>query len=250
MTMKKDIKNADNPADVRMEIVASVTPTAGRRTLYHFTRLSNLTAIAASDSLVSSGSMSPYPAGERRTSPMKVRYDRHLITINAHLCIPESMLEPDFTLEQFRAYLDRHVFFWPTRRDCQKMLSTYTRREPEEKFAVLSFDAASLLLDHYDAVKLSKYDSGSSPRYPKHCSYKKSPNMFVDLDHYKIKVNGNVPTKASEIREVLIENRLTASQASYRPFILMTAGMCQAAGALCLSLFPDCWEVKRDGSMK
>ncbi len=181
---------------------------------------------------------------------MKVRYDRHLITINAHLCIPESMLEPDFTLEQFRAYLDRHVFFWPTRRDCQKMLSTYTRREPEEKFAVLSFDAASLLLDHYDAVKLSKYDSGSSPRYPKHCSYKKSPNMFVDLDHYKIKVNGNVPTKASEIREVLIENRLTASQASYRPFILMTAGMCQAAGALCLSLFPDCWEVKRDGSMK
>jgi hypothetical protein len=55
---------------------------------------------------------------------------------------------------------------------------------------------------------LSKYDSGSSPRFPTHCSYKKSPSMFLPLSEFKSIMNNTVPVKASEIREVLIEDQV------------------------------------------
>lgn len=88
------------------------------------------------------------------------------------------------------------------------MMDTYARREPDEEFAVLEFDAHALLSDHYSTVKLSKYDSGSSPRFPTRCSYKKSLDMFLPLDEFKIVWNNLVPTKASEIREILIEGQV------------------------------------------
>ncbi|BBH19723.1 hypothetical protein Back11_10680 [Paenibacillus baekrokdamisoli] len=189
-------------------IITAITKAKGRKSLYHFTRVRNLPAIAHFDSLLSSYNINPHFAGERRSEAKEVNYDEYLITINAHLRIPDSMIAAACTQEQFRAYLDRHVFFWPTIKDCQKMLDSYTRREPDEGFAILQFDAYSLLLEHYSAVKLSKYDSGSAPRFPKHCSYKKSPEMFLPLNGFKRIMNNTVPTKASEIREVLIEDQV------------------------------------------
>nr|WP_156043172.1 hypothetical protein [Paenibacillus sp. UNC451MF] len=161
-------------------------------------------AIVQLDALFSSYKINPKSPGKRREEAQEINYSEHAITINAHLRIPERMIDPSSTLEQFRACLDRHVFFWPTLKDCQKMMDTYSRREPDEAFAVLEFDATSLLINHYSAVKLSKYDSGSSPRFPNNCSYRKSPDMFLPLRSFRTVTNGTVPTKVSEIKEVLI----------------------------------------------
>ncbi|MWV42884.1 hypothetical protein GRF59_04520 [Paenibacillus sp. HJL G12] len=191
------------------DVIQSITPTHNRKFLYHFTRVRNLQAIAHLDSLLSSYSIHPYCTGERRTKPKEVNYGKYPVTINAHLRIPEHMMEAGCTLEEFRSFLDKHVFFWPTMKDCQKMMETYSRREPDENFAVLVLDAFSLLMENFSHVSLSKYDSGSSPRFPKHCTYRKSPEMFVALDDFKIKLNKTVPVKASEVREVLIEAKVT-----------------------------------------
>ncbi|OCT14190.1 hypothetical protein A8709_25490 [Paenibacillus pectinilyticus] len=139
----------------------------------------------------------------------EVVHEGQTIILNAHLRIPDSMIDPSTTQEQFRASIDRHVFFWPTLRDCLKMLDTYARREPGEGFAVLKCDAQSLLLDHYDSARLSKYDSGSSPRYPNNCTYKKSQDMFLPVDSFQEINKHLVPTKASEIKEVLIEGKVS-----------------------------------------
>jgi hypothetical protein len=189
--------------------VIAVTTTSTRKYLYHFTRVKNLPAIAHLDALYSSYTINPNLAGQRRTEPKEVGYHNYLVTINAHLKIIDSMIDPSTTQEQFRACLDRHVFFWPTLKDCRKMMETYARREPDEGFAVLEFDAYSLLLDHFSAVKISKYDSGSSPRFPAKCSYKKSPAMWLPLNRFRTVVNNTVPTKVSEIREILVENQVT-----------------------------------------
>ncbi|WP_141335641.1 MULTISPECIES: hypothetical protein [unclassified Paenibacillus] len=189
-------------------VITAITKATSRKSLYHFTRVRNLPAIAHFDALLSSYNLNPHGAGERRSEAKEVNYHEYSVTINAHLRIPDSMIDAETTQEQFRACLDRHVFFWPTLKDCQKMMDTYTRREPDERFAILEFDAYFLLLEHYSAVKLSKYDSGSSPRFPTLCSYKKSPDMFLPLNGFKIILNNIVPTKASEIREVLIEDQV------------------------------------------
>jgi predicted DNA-binding protein len=193
---------------MREDIVAAITKTTNRSSLFHFTRTDNLSAIAHLDSLLSSSEIDPSLTGERRLRATKIQYDEYSMTINAHLKIPDLMMDASITQEQFRTCLDRHVFFWPTLKDCQKMLDTYARREPGERFAVLEFDAYRLMTDHYSAVKLSKYDSGSAPRFPKTCSYRKSLEMFLPLDRYKLLSSSIVPTKASEIREVLIEDRV------------------------------------------
>lgn len=189
-------------------IPQAITKAKGRKCLYHFTRVRNLPSIAILDELLSSFTIYPDAAGERRTEKKENFEDDLSRTINAHLKIADSMFEADCTQEVFRAYLDRHIFFWPTIRHCRKMVDTYKRREPNEAFAVLELDAYSLLLDHYAAVKLSKYDSGSSPRFPKSCNYKKSLNMFLPLDQFKSIVNNTVPTKGAEIHEVLIEDKV------------------------------------------
>ncbi|MBP1989803.1 DUF7002 family protein [Paenibacillus eucommiae] len=189
-------------------IVPLITKAKSRKSLFHFTRVRNLQVVADLDALLSSYQINPDSEGERRLKAVEVNYEGHSITINAHLRISDLVMDAATTLEQFRAFLNRHVFFWPTLKDCQKMISTYARREPHEKFAVLEFDASSLISEHYPAVKLSKYDSGSSPRFPTRCSYKKSLDMFVPLNRFKTLVNNTVPTKASEIREVLIEDKV------------------------------------------
>ncbi len=179
--------------------------------MYHFTRIRNLEVMAHFDTLLSSYRIHPHEAGERRIQPIEVEYGGNQIMINAHLRIPEFMVDASTTLEAFRATLDRHVFFWPTKRDCLKMLDTYTRREPSEAFAILELEASALLTAHYDAVKLSKYDSGSAPRFPKHCTYRKSPSMFLplkDFGHVE-PLNTIWPKKASDIKEILIEEQVT-----------------------------------------
>ncbi|MCD1257923.1 hypothetical protein B5M42_003585 [Paenibacillus athensensis] len=175
-----------------------------RKSLYHFTRLVNVPAVAALDRLLSSSRLCPDGIGERRARAAAVRASGYEVVLNAHLRIPDGMLDPATTQEQFRATLDAHVFFWPTRRDCRSMLNTYEKREPGERFAVLEFDAYSLLTRQPDAVRLSKYDSGSAPRFPHLCGYRKSPAMFLPLRRFRHELNSLVPVKAAEIREVLI----------------------------------------------
>ncbi|MCR8641641.1 hypothetical protein NV379_03130 [Paenibacillus sp. N1-5-1-14] len=193
---------------MEQSILTTITKSMGRKSLYHFTRVSNLPVIAHLDSLLSSYLLYPHEIGERRLQPREVQVQDYTVTINSHLRIPEMMIDPSCTLEQFRANLDRHVFLWPTIRDCKKMLETYTRREPEGAFAILEFDAYTLLSDHYPKVKLSKYDSGSSPRFPKHCTYRKSPQMYVPLSDFQKRTDPIYPSKSSEIKEVLIEDQL------------------------------------------
>jgi len=189
-------------------IVDAITKGHNRKTLFHFTRASNLPAIAGLNTLFSSYELHPESAGERRIKAKNVDYGAHTMTINAHLRISGLVIDPATTLEQFRACLDRHVFFWPTLKDCRKMMGTYARREPGEEFAVLALDAHAVLTDHFSAVKLSKYDSGSSPRFPARCSYKKSPEMLLPLCRFGTVLNSLMPGKPSEIREVLIEGKV------------------------------------------
>jgi hypothetical protein len=195
-------------AGTMRDVVAAITKAESRKRLFHFTRASNLPAIAHYDALLSSHTINPFMAGDRRLKAMKVSLQNHSITLNAHLKIPDSLIDASITQEQFRACLDSHVFFWPTVRDCQKMMETYTRREPEEGFAVLEFNAYSLLIAHYGAVKLSKYDSGSSPRFPARCLYKKSPDILLPINQFKMVSTSNVPAKPSEIKEIVIEEQV------------------------------------------
>ncbi|WP_435168718.1 DUF7002 family protein [Paenibacillus glycanilyticus] len=189
------------------ETIALITKACGRRSAYHFTRASNLRGIAHFDSIWSSQHLLPESTGERRTLREEVSYEGASITVNSHLRIPEAMMEAGCSVEEFRNFIDKHIFFWPTKRDCLKMLTTYMRREPDEAFAVLEFEASELLLAHRESVRLSKYDSGSSPRFPKSCNYRKSPAMFVSLADFGRRTDHAVPLKPSEIKEILIEEQ-------------------------------------------
>jgi hypothetical protein len=196
--------------DARQEdILTDMIKSKGRKYLYHFTRVRNLPAMAHFDALMSSKYLNPELVGERRTEAREVNFQNYAVTINSHLRIHASMFDPAITQEQFRDCLDRHVFFWPTLRDVQKMLDTYTRREPTEGFAVLQCEAYPLLMAHYANVKLSKYDSGSSPRFPGNSTYKKSPEILLPIENFKRTLRSNVPTKASEIKEILVEERVS-----------------------------------------
>nr|WP_270880951.1 hypothetical protein [Paenibacillus aestuarii] len=168
------------------------------------------------DAFMSSYALDPLDSRRRRTTAKQVVYQGFTVTLNAHLRIPDSMIDPSTTQEQFREALNRHVFLWPTKKDCQKMLDTYSRREPDGTFAVFELDAYSLLASHYDRVKLAKYDSGSAPRFPKHCSYRKSPDLFLPIDHFMQVSSSIVPVKASEIKEVLVEHRIDHVSAHLR----------------------------------
>lgn len=195
---------------MKEQIIAAMTKSQGRKSLFHFTRAANLQVMAHFDALMSSFRLNPSDTGkERRLHATTVAYGGHEVTINSHLRIADSMMEEGTTQEEFRHILNRHVFFWPTVRDCRMMMETYGRREPEGSFAVLELGAAALLSGHYSAVKLSKYDSGSSPRFPASCSYRKSPAMFLPLDSFMARTDHTVPVKASEIKEVLVEDEVT-----------------------------------------
>lgn len=190
------------------DTIALITKSSGRKSAFHFTRASNLQAIAHFDSLWSSHHLLPESKGERRTAIEEVIYQGTSVTVNAHLRIPAAVMEPGCSVEQFRSFIDRHVFLWPTKRDCLKMLTTYMKREPSERFAVLELDASELLLEHEKSVRFSKYDSGSSPRFPKTCKYRKSPEMFVSLADFGRRTDHAVPIKPSEIKEILIEDEV------------------------------------------
>ncbi|MCS7459807.1 hypothetical protein N0M98_06595 [Paenibacillus doosanensis] len=162
-------------------------------------------AIAHFDALLSSRGICSSPDRERRLTAQKIMCGNYEMTINPHLKIADAMLDSDVTQEQFRDILNRHVFFWPTLQACRKMMDTYTRREPATEFAVLRLDAGAFLTDFYDRIKLSKYDSGSSPRYPNRCFYKKSAAMFLPLERFGLTDDSLVPGKPSDILEVLVE---------------------------------------------
>ncbi len=191
-----------------MDIIETMTKTGKRKSLYHFMRWENLDSIAYFDSLYSSNAMYPNADGRKRDRKVEGTYKNHPFILNAHLLIAKSMMDPDTDIRSFRAFLDKHVFLWPTLRMCQKMLRTYSRREPHNQFVVLQFDAFSLLFDHVSKVRLSKYDSGSMPRYPTHCSYRKTLRMFLPLDKLGKSRDSLVPRVPSEIHEILVEQKV------------------------------------------
>lgn len=210
-----------NDGIMRTALQAARSIAARRASLFHFTRVANLPAIARLDALVSSSSVYlPEEAGRRRVAVEPLKYKGESILLNPHLRIAEAMMETDTTLEQFRTYLDRHVFFWPTRTDCLKMLDTYRKREPETGFAVLEADTYTLLAAQIKAgdsrVRLTKYDSGSNPRFPGRCSYRKSLRMFLPLECLGQELDEPVPRKVSEIKEVLIEGKVEGLKASLK----------------------------------
>lgn len=190
-------------------VVNKITKSLKRKSLFHFTRVRNLPSIAHLDALYSCNKADPTLSNERRIVSREIHFHGNAFVANAHLRIADQVMDAKTTHQQFYNFLDQHVFFWPTQRDCQKMLEIYSKREPDEAFAILQLDAHSLLYDFYDTVKLSKYDSGSSPRYPSRCSYKKSLQMFLPLDQFEIVKESFLPSKPSEIREVLVEEKVT-----------------------------------------
>ncbi|WML44535.1 hypothetical protein [Neobacillus sp. PS3-40] len=190
-------------------IIRNLTKSQLRKSLYHFTRLKNLPSIANFDALFSSHKVEPSLSYRRRETAKIVDYQGYLFIANAHLRIADAVMHPDTTQEEFRSYIDKNVFLWPTKRNCQSMINAYSRREPNESFVVFEFDADLLLHDNYNNIKLSKYDSGSSPRFPSRCSYKKSLRMFLPLNQFGLVKNNLVPSKPSEIHEILVLNELS-----------------------------------------
>ncbi|SEN97270.1 hypothetical protein [Paenibacillus sp. OV219] len=191
------------------EIVNKVTKSVMRKSFYHFTRVRNLPSIANVDALYSSIEADPALANESRSSRKEIQLHGKTFVANAHLRIVDQVMDANTTQRQFQQHLDQHVFFWPTRRSCLKMLEMYSKREPHEGFAVFQLDAQSLLRDCFEQVKLSKYDSGSSPRYPARVSYKKSLQMFLPLMRFESVQESYLPSKPSEILEVLVEGKVT-----------------------------------------
>ncbi|MZQ81284.1 hypothetical protein GQF01_03990 [Paenibacillus sp. 5J-6] len=194
---------------MNVAVLKKITNSSKRKSLFHFTRVRNLGSMAHLDALYACLTVDPSLSNERRVVRKEIQFHGHVFVANAHLRIADQVMNPQTTHLEFHHYLDQHVFFWPTQRDCLKMLQIYSKREPDEAFAILQLDAEALLSDFYDAVKLSKYDSGSSPRYPNRCSYKKSLQMFLPLHQFEIARENDVPTKPSEIREVLVEEKVT-----------------------------------------
>ncbi|WP_405110834.1 hypothetical protein MHH28_01545 [Paenibacillus sp. FSL K6-1217] len=193
-----------NPA-----LIDAITKSPLRTSFYHFTRAVNLPAMASLDAICSSAVLSPaHTAGDRRTAAHRVSFAGQAAMLNAHLRIVPEAMAPGTTAEEFRRCLDRHVFLWPTWRDCLAMAAMYSRREPGEVFAVLKLEARSVLAGHYDQVRLSKYDSGSSPRFPHRMSYRKSCAMLLPLTEFMSSAGQAIPVKPSEIKEVLIEGKL------------------------------------------
>ncbi|MFC6651819.1 DUF7002 family protein [Paenibacillus rhizoplanae] len=194
-----------NPA-----LIAAITKSPLRTSLYHFTRARNLPAMAALDALYAPAVLSPgHAAGLRRTTTLQVEYGGQTAMLNAHLRITPEAMDPYTTPEEFRRCLDRHVFLWPTWRDCLAMAAMYSRREPDESFAILQFSAPELLTGQFDRIRLSKYDSGSSPRFPHRMSYRKSCGMLLPLAEFMSIARRDIPTKPSEIKEVLVEGQLS-----------------------------------------
>lgn len=195
-----------------------------RPLLYHFTRMSNLASITASDQLLSASALCPQSSLERRRSPVEVSRMHGTATLNPHLRIADSMMEEGVTQEEFRSWLNRHVFFWPTAKDCRKMLEVYRRREPDGRFCVLALDTGAFLAAHYSDVRVTKYDSGSSPRFPHRCSYRKSPRMFLPLEQFMSVDRPDVPIAVGEIREVLVDSRVLGVTSLLRAVFAPPAG--------------------------
>lgn len=196
---------------MNLSLIDAITKSPLRTSLYHFTRAANLPAIAALDALYSSAALSPAHAdGERRTRAQQVSYAGLAAVLNAHLRIKPEAMAPGTTVEEFRRCLDRHIFLWPTWRDCLAMAAMYSRREPGETFAVLKLDARQVLAANFSRIRLSKYDSGSSPRFPHRMLYRKSCAMLLPLAEFMSATGQAIPSKASEIKEVLVEDKLSS----------------------------------------
>ncbi|MFN0226020.1 MULTISPECIES: DUF7002 family protein [Paenibacillus] len=215
---------------MKTEVIQHITNKPERKSLYHFTRVVNLASIADSDTLFASNVIHPNPEGERRTEKEVHLTNGNTVILNAHLKISTEMMDTDTTVGQFRSFLDQHVFLWPTLRLCKQMLHMYSRREPCEKFAILQLDAYPLISDHFDQVRLSKYDAGSMPRYPKRTSYRKTLRMFLPLDEYRKREDSLVPRIPSQIHEIMIHNS-----------VLSLHSYLQTIYCVEISDVPQCW---------
>ncbi|QSO53005.1 hypothetical protein JZ785_03620 [Alicyclobacillus curvatus] len=86
--------------------------------------------MAASDALYASDAVHSNPHGEWRREKESHEVHGNQVTLNAHLYISPEIMASNTSVEEFRAFLDHHVFLWPTLRLCGQMLQMYIRREP------------------------------------------------------------------------------------------------------------------------
>lgn len=82
-------------------IVTKITKTQSRKSLFHFTRVSNLAAIAHFNALFSSQTIKPTEANERRVTAEKWSFGGQDITLNVHLRIADSVIDPAVTKSNF-----------------------------------------------------------------------------------------------------------------------------------------------------
>ncbi|WP_420329387.1 DUF7002 family protein [Paenibacillus gorillae] len=57
---------------------------------------------------------------------------------------------------------------------------------------------------------MTKYDSGSSPRFPDRCGYRKSLSIFLPIEQLGTVNRHDVPVKVSDIKEVLVAGGVTS----------------------------------------
>ncbi|MBC9784988.1 hypothetical protein H1S01_10755 [Heliobacterium chlorum] len=176
--------------------------------LYHYTDIQNLESIQSSNTLISCNSVDPNLSKDRRSKPIETIYNEKTFIANDQLEIVNSMFADGITPHDFRKFLDRHVFFWLNKGDCLSMFGSYKRRIPQKKAAIIVFNAQTILSACWDSTKFCKYNSGSSPQNPSSCTYKKNFDIFLPANCLGTNRCPHVPTKVSEIKEVLVESKV------------------------------------------
>ncbi|WP_288185008.1 hypothetical protein [uncultured Sporomusa sp.] len=176
--------------------------------LYHYTDLRNLESIYYFNKLISCAIASPSLSVSRRKCPQEINYQGHVFIANDQLPISETIMEYGCLVQQFRQFLDRHVFFWLRRNDCRIMYKSYARRNHNKQAVIFVLNSRLLIQHNFHRIKLCKYNSGSSPLYPQTCNYRKSPNIFVQASEFGLTSNSTHPSKANDIKEILVEDQV------------------------------------------
>jgi hypothetical protein len=190
------------------QIVSRITNSPIREFLFHNTDIRNLNSIAHFDAMFSCHRVDPTLSQQRRTTSITTSYQGQVFIANDQLKIHDSMMATGITKQAFRAYLDKHVFFWPTYSDCKRMYTSYVRRQPNNQRVIFKFRAFDLLLSNFSRTKICKYNSGSNPLNIHACSYRKGPHIFLPANDFEVVQRHDVPTSPTEIREVLVEGEV------------------------------------------
>lgn len=95
--------------------------------------------------------------------------------------------------------LNRHVFFWPTRKRLSTMLNARTYKSL--KHTVLTLDTARLLADHQAQVRLTAINSGCT----KPMARERGKQTFLPLDKYPFSERREKYGIANTVAEIAIE---------------------------------------------